>query len=536
MNHFLFLFLGIMALLVSTGSCKQDVLDEPQTSWEEPLVPQENRTATVTGADIPEVMDFISEQTGGTMRYTLKGMPGTREPDLVLGEIDTATILENTNPYDLSNYTFKMQKGAPDGEVSFLNLVVKQTSTGMYSYIMKIRPDVNWLGTQSGSVMNMADYTGDIILYNAQGFYVHKTTFSGGQPQSAETRHPCEENNTTSTGGGGGGTTTTGNTPPGGGTTTTGGGCTVTVYLYVCCNDNYNPHPPIVCGCTPPTGTFYVIEAQCNILDELGNQTNPLRHPCPNTLPEECFEPNGDPCPFGCDANGNCAPDPNDPANENGETSIISTLDIPCQKLNNLLQTNVPFKDAIVNLQDKVDNNQQWETGYEVSKNPGNEVVTVSDPISGGDTVPLGHGGNIIGGMHLHTPGDGQPMFSGNDIGKLYLYTVDSNNSVSDNFTVVATDMGTFALTIKNRYLLSYIFQNVGVDELHQKLNREYDAIINPSPNEYLEAILDVFDEIKNHNNMPSVPIELYELNMQGTEFKKVTLNSQGEPEKSSCN
>ncbi len=113
-----------------------------------------------------------------------------------------------------------MTKTEPDGELSFLSLVVKETSTGVYSYIMKTRPDTEWISTQTGQ-MNMGNYTGDIILYTAEGVYVHKTTFNAGVAVTSEDRHPCStappNSNSGSNGSDNTGNNTSGNSGGGGG-------------------------------------------------------------------------------------------------------------------------------------------------------------------------------------------------------------------------------------------------------------------------------------------------------------------------------
>ena len=82
-----------------------------------------------------------------------------------------------------------------------------------------------------------------------------------------------------------------------------------------------------------------------------------LRHPCPNIDPiEECYEPNGDPCQFDCDSNGNCLPDPNDPTNENNETGINIDLSL-IFALNQYLEPNLTLEqiDWIFENQENID-------------------------------------------------------------------------------------------------------------------------------------------------------------------------------------
>ncbi len=103
-----FLLLGVF---MGTFSCKEDALEVE----DEALISNESLSTSrrVNAADIPEIMQFVNEQTNGRLTYQLKGTPGTREPDLTVGQVQTANILQVTNPYNLSNYTFAMTKTEP---------------------------------------------------------------------------------------------------------------------------------------------------------------------------------------------------------------------------------------------------------------------------------------------------------------------------------------------------------------------------------------------------------------------------------------
>ncbi len=544
LNFKTFLTFLLLGVFMGTFSCKEDVLEVE----DEAIISNEASSTSrrVNAADIPEIMQFVNEQTNGRLTYQLKGVPGTREPDLTVGQVQTANILQVTNPYNLSNYTFAMTKTEPDGELSFLNLVVKETATGVYSYIMKIRPDVNWFNNQTGTEMNMVDYTGDIILYTSEGIYVHKTTFSAGQPVSYETRDPCpnEGGGNNPPGGGGGNPPNggTGNNPPSGG--------------------GNNP-PPTGGGNNPPTGggggdpcIVIVIETvdcgggqYCEIIHVYTCEDyffNPLRTPCPlPTQPEECELQND--CEFGFDQDCNCLPDPNDPTNENNETGINLTQ-IPCEILSSL-ENNSDFKLILQDLKNKASTDNK-ETVYIMT---GNVLMTGNyqyyDPYEGveselGVNLTIDEGYKLSAMAHNHN-NDAEnrdlSIFSPADIYTLYrIIKFDNAESNSLFFSFLVTASGTvYALRVNNASALInfgdvnfFGWDDEDAENNSNSLNDEFagkddstltfpTGIKNSNTVEENElSFMKILD-----NTLVNIGLELYKADENFENWKKVELN-----------
>lgn len=283
----------------------------------------------VAASYIPEIMNFLKDASGGEMSFRLQARPGTREPDLVIDSVLTQDILQLTNPYDRSSYSFKVSKENTDTELSVINLVVKESGTETYGYFIKYSPDPDWLSTQSG-IMDMTSYAGAITVYDIQGHFITRSTFSSGL-ESYNDLADCLDNtnnNNDSSGGNDGNDNSNNNNDNNNNDSGTGG-------------DNIDIL--IVCGCPPqhPGGNA---NPNCNctlgdlIIINIGNRSvqNAVRaaDPC---VPD-CYEPNGDPCEFGCDTNGDCLPDPNDPQNDGVNIDLLVFL-----ALSNLADDNDTF-------------------------------------------------------------------------------------------------------------------------------------------------------------------------------------------------
>ena len=149
-------------------------------------------------SDIPEIMDYVAQKSDGRGYFTIKAEPGTREADLTGVTVDSLDILVNTNDADLSNYSFKLDNPQSNEAQTTLNLVVKETSTGLYAYIIKYRTDANYLANHPEG-LDWTNYTGDIIVYKTDGTFLSKQSFENATQTVWEGRDPCQNN-----GGGGG--------------------------------------------------------------------------------------------------------------------------------------------------------------------------------------------------------------------------------------------------------------------------------------------------------------------------------------------
>ena len=203
----------------------------------------------IEAIDIPEVMQFLKSKSNPDLNFSIQtgGIPGQQnrssEPDLVISDLITEQILAVTNQTNLTNYTFLLRiDTAPyyEGEVSFFNLIVKETTAneGYYAYIQEYRVDENWY-VSNGSILDMQTYTGKMIFYTLEGLYVAKVDFSNGQITGNEYRFPCPNDDPGGSDPGGGGSTSGPRSDPGGpggdpGGGTGGGGIQIIVVGCTC--------------------------------------------------------------------------------------------------------------------------------------------------------------------------------------------------------------------------------------------------------------------------------------------------------------
>lgn len=331
--------------LILTSCQKEDVKQDSFPHFSNKEVGHKMVTAT----DIPEVMGFLRANASSDLRYTIHagGILGSQtrsgEPDLVISELMTEQILAVTNEAYLTNYSFQLRVDtAPyyEGEISFFNLIVKETTAqeGYYAYIQEYRMDENWY-VSNNYQLNMHSYTGKMIFYTLEGLYVAKVDFSNGQIVGEDLRSPCPDGGGSS---GGGGSTSGPGGDGGGSTGGTGGGnggggspCYWWVeYVEVGCICV----PGNTSGCPGPT-EIAVITIFCP------NHREALRSPCcdgePCELPEECWDAVGDPCPNGCNVDGTCFEENPDTGVNPPNYNLLLILG-----LNNYLQTSLTIEQS----------------------------------------------------------------------------------------------------------------------------------------------------------------------------------------------
>jgi len=387
----------------------------------------------VNGNEIPHVLDFISNQTNGTFSYTLTGKAGTREPDLTIGNVVSQSIIVTTNQSNLANYSFKMDKADPDGEESWLNLVVKETTFGMYSYIMKYRPSIDWMTDQDWS-----SFSGDIVFYLNDGTYVSRQGFENGTITSREVIDPCDDNNTNNGDGGGGGDDGTTGDGPGGGT---GGGsgntCSITIIEVVCPCQGHGVGDSCSCTVQP----YLEINFFCP--DQKGNLNDVLRSSgdCAG-----CYNPVGDPCPCAIDGIS-CADD-----SDHGDVGV-NLPQTECDWLNERMnQQDFTEKMEIMNDASSVTPpNDRIENGYQMTGLGANTnyIHVVSPPNTGEMTVypPSALDGYMHNHFFINETVNGAPVksiniFSDRDI--TTLYRLAKNGFINNilNFTFVMVYQG----------------------------------------------------------------------------------------------
>jgi hypothetical protein len=283
--------------------CQEDNGDETLTNEKNYL----SERSIVSLDDIPIIKNFLSDKTHAQfdMNMVLSERPGTtrEQGDLIIGDIDIDHIIETINGPNAVNYAFQVAKEGGGETFSLINLVIEQVGDYISYYFIEYEFDENYIQNKEDN--SLLDFTGRILTYNPEGIYVGTIDIDNGSPTQFEYRHPCLGDP-----GGGNGSTGQGplvSTPP-------GPNCTweLTEAITPCtCEGHTNP---IECECTPQASVMWEWAWVCD-----DGMKAASRHPCTqvsdptNPVEETCYQPNTEPCPFGCDpsGDGSCAEDPN---------------------------------------------------------------------------------------------------------------------------------------------------------------------------------------------------------------------------------
>ena len=271
-------------------------------------------------------------------------------------------------------------------------------------------------------------------------------------------------------------------------------------------------------NCTPGYWEYDWVEV-CGGMNFTGNDTT-------NTSVSFTGELNVDPCP-------------------DDDIIVINPTDpYPCSKLNDYL-TDPDFKAAIDDLETRLNQQgtgQEREDGYEISMDATTGNITTNFVAGEYDRTDLQHGGNIIGGMHIHHA-DGYPLFSGQDLQKLlqvYNKNTNAGKTPHDMLSVVVTKVNgqnkVFVVTIEHfvvfrTIVLSTLKDNLLVNDLNRKYRRANDSTLG-----HAGALLNQMEEYYEKLNLPYKGLNLFQLNDTGTAFEKITLNQNNEAESNPCN
>lgn len=334
-NHHLMVKRIFMVLLITATlfSCKKDIIQQE-------LIPENHSSHSsskltyVTPGDIPEVMEFIFEESGNDNEFELQDKSinksfGPLEPVT----IDTSIIVESTNDYDRSNYSFKAES-LTDNQ-SIIQYIVKETMTGFYSYFLRFRPSEDYL--LNHNTLDMDYYDGEIVIYKSNGDFVAMNIYSNGTATSREVTDPCDSDGGDS--GDNGGTGDTGDHGDTGDTgdsdssdssdSDTNGGYLIEIARMCGCPPAHeggraNPH----CSCDLADIILYVT------INKSFEGPDPIQTKCAD---DECVVD----CEFGIGPDCSCLGDPNDDANQNSDIGIIPDLML---FLN--LERQIPLTDA----------------------------------------------------------------------------------------------------------------------------------------------------------------------------------------------
>lgn len=473
-----------LILLLILSSCqKDDVKQESSHHFSD----ENLNHKMVTADDIPEVMQFLRGNSSPNLYFTIQtgelpeGQNRSGEPDLIISELMTEQILAVTNEANLTNYSFQLRvDNAPyyEGEVSFFNLIVKETTAveGYYAYIQEYRMDENWY-VDNDSILDMQTYTGKMIFYTLEGLYVAKVDFSNGQIIGEDLRSPCPPDPGGGSSGGGGsgsgpGDGGTGGSGGGTGGGTGGGGIQIIVVGCTCANP---PHQPgETCTCENPP---YIVIVWGDEIDDI-NET--LRNPCcdpPCELPIECNYPNGDPCP--CNAtNDGCL-------DENPNVGVIHIKPHPhCDELLKI-SNHANTRNKINQLKNEL--NSGIEKGFEIEMQNGE--ISNSTPIRDGEFNEFIYNFqtlNPVAGLHLHHS-KLFPMPSHEDI--LTLFNFFGNSPTNSNIPthIIVSSKGVHALKIDDPSKLATLYVQAATDpefynNLRDNMLKTYENI-NPIVN-----------------------------------------------------
>ncbi|MFC4636699.1 hypothetical protein ACFO3O_22570, partial [Dokdonia ponticola] len=146
----IFLVLTAMTLFIA---CQKDDDGSPpslEAHHHQDLQTQNNVTS-VSLNDIPRVAAYLSTLGDHRGHFTIDKSVGGRnrssEPDLMIGTLQTSEIIQVTDQYDQKNHTFLLTSIESTNITvkSTFNLVVQESSSGLFSYIVEYRPDEDWI-------------------------------------------------------------------------------------------------------------------------------------------------------------------------------------------------------------------------------------------------------------------------------------------------------------------------------------------------------------------------------------------------------
>ena len=443
-------------LLTTLFSCQKD--DGLNSNTATPIEASSSTITTVSADDIPDIMGYVNNlpqnRDGKFSIFKDSGDTRSSEPDLVLGALQTNEVIQSTNAYSRRNHTFLLNtlQTTSNDSTSIFNLIVKETSSGIYSYIIENRMATQWYRNQRLNIRN--GYSGLNIFYSSEGIYAGKTTFHNGTLTDLQERNPCDVESNNPTGGTTGDTGNPGDTGDTGDTGTTGdttGNQSGGIEIYEDCQECTHPeHLPHNSPCQHPL-CVVVIEIRSSQIERKS------RNPCNNT---ECASEND--CVYGWNDDCSCKEEPSEDPEED-ENPDVATLIPPindCESLNNLTNSTTNIKTRFNQLKN---HEGDFEKGFTIDVTLNSDDFTASNMQGDQEKYKL----NILrtplsfAMTHSHPNSDDFLFFSGEDI----LSIAALANSYSGpnfynfgTFTVfLVTDDRTFALRFEDNDSMSTI-------------------------------------------------------------------------------
>lgn len=321
-----FLKIILVCLCIQLFSCQIDDGDQLETQSNPDR--SHSTISTVSGKDIPEILQVLQEESNEELKFSLTSLQGSYRSteNTIHGTLDTDKIRQVTDNEGTSNYTFSLTKEGEITKLSIVNFVLKETESGYYSYFIEFIPNENWLLTTSNP-NDLSLFTGTLKVYNRYGIYVGENEFTEGLRISQAIKTPCLDD----TGDGQGG----GDENPSNGDSSSDSDSSDSSDS----SDNsdgtagQNIEIEIVCGCSPGheggnsndscscTDTDIIITI--NFTDENDDPMarTYLRNPCP-PIEDDCNSQND--CQYGFDLSCNCLPNPSE--EENADDGVIIDL------------------------------------------------------------------------------------------------------------------------------------------------------------------------------------------------------------------
>lgn len=410
-------------LLISIYSCERDDQDARATTL--PLAQSSSTITTVSSKEIPEVMEYVQSITPKTGKFAVQSENnGVRssEPDLVLGELQLDEINTVTDENAKTNYTFRLKTIDTnyEGFVSHFNLVIKETTSGLYSYIVEYRMMDYWYSTQRRGI-DLNNYNGHFVYYQSNGTYFGKVDFIDGAIIDVQQKI-CDNPPDNDTGGGGNGnngdTGNTGDTGNSDSGDSGNGGYDITITTQ-CCYGVHSDSSAPGCQCVDLPD---IIIIEMNFADPTNDSEDKnfyrnLRNPCPPD--DHCASEND--CEYGWNDDCSCKDEPTE-EDENMDVAIIIVENIApdCILLTNLSNS----EDFQNKMEELLDNNDgETEIGYwgredeDDNATYSNDDRFESEPGSR-ELNPLLPSGTIDSYIHNHfNDGNGSlPTFSPADV------------------------------------------------------------------------------------------------------------------------
>ncbi|MCU7613541.1 hypothetical protein N0B16_03745 [Chryseobacterium sp. GMJ5] len=395
----------IVAVMLSLFSCRNDLLPENNNLQN----PNASRFRMVKLKDIPNIEQFIHQQSGrADLQVPLSEVSLTGK-DLTIGIIETSTIVETVNGNE-GYYVFKVEN-LNSGDAVY-NLEVKQVDG------IPVTAEIIEYDPQDGTTVDFQHFTGSISSYGLDGKAISTVNYNDGLANCSPATGVPGGNNTSE----GGGINPIDLPPPNGGWYNWGEGGS---------NNNTVPFSNVPGDCTDI------------ILDSHGNTQGWYDH-CNNN-----YYPN--PNVHKTTTTGeipNLSPD----CSGEGAGVIIASTHDPCEKIKENFAT-AKFKEKVTAIDKPEVFAYDHEMGYAAGYPPAGVTGTQYPPMEntlGTHNVRLPDGNQYFGFIHSHTNREGATkIFSPADLATFLTSCVsnaDQSGNIGDAYAMVITSEGNYIL------------------------------------------------------------------------------------------